>query len=90
MVKLFIEWHSAMPSFGLASETPVLMQNAGCLQGRPDIDITTDMEGLSIGLSSTQSKATLMHLKTWSSEHESCNIGCISSNPAPSFHNCHA
>jgi len=70
-------------------------ENAGCLgngncASLVNVDTTSDMVGLSKALSSTHSKPTLMHLKTWSLEQDSLSIGSISSNGVPGFHSSHA
>ena len=71
------------------------LENAGCL-GRGNcaslvsIDITSDIIGLSTALSSTHSKPTWMHLKTWSLEQDSLSIGSTSSIGLPAFHSSHA
>jgi hypothetical protein len=71
-------------------------ENAGCLgngncASLVNIDTTSDMVGLSMALSSTHSKRTLMHLKTWSLEQDSLSIGgSTSSNGLPAFHSSHA
>jgi len=80
----------------LFSSTILLaLENAGCL-GRGNcaslvsIDITFDIIGLSTALSSTHSKPTWMHLKTWSLEQDSLSTGSTSSNGLPAFHSSHA
>ena len=80
----------------LFSSTILLaLENAGCLgsgncASLVSIDITSDIVGLSTALSSTHSKPTWMHLKTWSLEQDSLSIGSTSSNGLPAFHSSHA
>jgi len=93
---LFMEVPISAGLLRLFSSTILLaLENASCL-GRGNfaslvsIDITSDIIGLSTALSSTHSKPTWMHLKTWSLEQDSLSIGPTSSNGLPAFHSSHA
>jgi len=82
-------------SAGFSSTILLALENAGCLgsgncASLVSIDITSDIIGLSTALSSTHSKPTWMHLKTWSLEQDSLSIGSTISNGLPAFHSSHA
>ena len=88
----FFGLHSTIPASGIFFPR----KNAGCfgagslLASLYIINITSNMAGLSIGLSWTHKRPTWMHLKTWSVWFKSPKVGSINSKPLPSPHNSHA